>query len=87
MGEFYCGYQHRLMGEGFENVAHFKNCTIKHFLGLTDFSFLWVFIVWNLAENIPERPIRGGEKKIRDLKNWKFYSIALEEMMTYVDNK
>ena len=36
---------------------------------------------------IPERPIRGGHRKVRELRKWEFYSVASEEMVTYVDNK
>ena len=76
--------QHSLMGAGFKNVAHFGKWYKKAFLGLTDFSLLQVFMAWNLAVNSPERPIRGGQPKIRDMKKWEFYSIDSEEMVTYL---
>ena len=75
------------MGAGFANVSHFKKWYKKAFLVLADFSFLWVFTTWNLAENSPERPRRGGKPKFRDLKRWEFYSVSSEEMMKYMDNE
>ena len=39
------GDQHRVMGAGFANVAHFKKWYKKVFMGITDFSFLQAFAV------------------------------------------
>ena len=76
-----------LMGVGLSNVAHFKTWYKKDFWGIADFSFLQGFTAWNLAVNIPERPIQGGQKKNQRAEKWEFYSISSEEMMTYVDNE
>ena len=87
MGGVDCGYQHRLMGAWFANIAHLKNWYKKSFLGLAGFSLLQGFTAWNLAVNSPDRPRIGGQPKSKELKKWEFYSIASEEMLTYVDNK
>ena len=39
------GDQHRVMGAGFANVAHFKKWYKKVFMGIADFSFLQAFAV------------------------------------------
>ena len=39
----YCGDQHRVMGAGFVNVAHFKKWYKKSYLGLDGFRLLWEF--------------------------------------------
>ena len=41
--------QHRVMGAGFANVAHFKKWYKKAFLGICDFSLLQAFTAWNLG--------------------------------------
>ena len=87
MGGVDCGEQHRLTGEGIENVAHFKNWYNKVFLVITDFSFFQGFTPWNLAVNSAEIPKQYGQPKFRELKKWAFYSISSKEMMTYVDNE
>ena len=87
MGGVGCGYINGLMGAGLSNLEHFKTWYKKDCLELTDFSLLQGFTEWNLAVNIPERQRRGGQPKFRELKNWKFYSIASEEMLKYVDNE
>ena len=43
MGGVDKGDQHRVMGAGFANVAHFKKWYKKAFMGLADFSFLQAF--------------------------------------------
>ena len=43
------GDQHRFMGAGFANVAHFKKWYKKVFMGIADFSFLQAYAVWNLS--------------------------------------
>ena len=42
------GDQHRLMGAGFANVAHFKKWYKKVHMGISDFSMLQAFAAWNL---------------------------------------
>ena len=79
------GDQHRVMGAGFANVAHFKKWYKKAFLGVCDFSFLQAFTAWNLATNSEDRNRRGGVVNHRELKKWEFYSVAAEEMMTYAE--
>ena len=48
MGGVDHGYQNRVMGSGFLNVAQFKKCYKKAFFGFNDFSFLNIFTSWNL---------------------------------------
>ena len=68
MGRVDRGYQHRFMGEGFANIAHFKKWYKKEFLELAGFSFLQGFTAWRLAVNRPDRPRQDRQKKLRDLK-------------------
>jgi len=49
MGGVDRGDQHRVMGAGFSNVAHFKKWYKKAYLGITDFSMLNIFSAWNLS--------------------------------------
>ena len=72
MGGFDRGDQHRLMGKGLTNVAHFKKWYKKQFLVLADFSLLHVFTAWNLAVKISEIPRRGGKPKFRELESGDF---------------
>ena len=53
------GDQHRVVGAGFANVAHFKKWYKKAFLGICDFSFLQAFTAWNLSVGTEERRTRG----------------------------
>ena len=46
-----------------------------------------MFTQSNLAVSSPERPRKGGKPKPREMKKWKFYSTASEEMMKYVNNE
>ena len=43
------GDQHRIMGVGFANVAHFKKWYKKTHFGIADFNFLNYFSAWNLS--------------------------------------
>ena len=79
------GDQHRVMGAGFANVAHFKKWYKKVFMGLSDFSFLQAYSAWNLSVEEMMVNSRGGEIKRKRLVKWQFYAVAAEEMMTYVD--
>jgi hypothetical protein len=86
MGGVDRGDQHRVMGAGFANVAHFKKWYKKAFLGICDFSLLQAFTAWNLGVTTQDRSRRGGVGTTRrELKKWEFYSVAAEEMMTYTD--
>ena len=78
MGGVYRGDQHRLIGAGFETVAHFKKWYKKAFFCLANFSFFQGFTACNLASNRPYRPRRGENLKFVELKKWEFYSIAYE---------
>ena len=80
------GDQHRVVGAGFANVAHFKKWYKKAFLGICDFSFLQAFTAWNLGVDY-KGSRRGGSCNLRKLKKWEFYAIAAEEMMTYLDGE
>ena len=79
------GDQHRVMGAGFANVAHFKKWYKKVFMGIADFSFLQAFAAWNLSVQEMTDKSRGGETKRKGLVKWKFYAVAAEEFMSYVD--
>ena len=81
------GDQHRVVGAGFANVAHFKKWYKKAFLGICDFSFLQAFTAWNLSVGAEERRTRGRGTDRRNLLKWEFYSVAAEEMMTFADNE
>ena len=88
MGGVDRGDQHRVVGAGFANVAHFKKWYKKAFLGICDFSLLQAFTVWNIGANEVRTKTneRGSKiKKRRVLKKWEFYAIVAEEMMTYVE--
>ena len=52
MGGVDRGDQHRVMGAGFANVAHFKKWYKKAFLGICDFSLLQAFTVWNIGTKL-----------------------------------
>ena len=79
------GDQHRVMGAGFANVAHFKKWYKKTFMGIADFSFLQAFTAWNLSVPMLRYSTRRIYNKRQVLLKWQFYSVAAEEMMSYVD--
>lgn len=83
MGGVDRGDQHRVMGAGFSNVAHFKKWYKKAYLGIADFSMLNAFSAWNLSVNYSG--VRGGTKSRHRLVKWEFYAVAAEELMSYVD--
>ena len=88
MGGVDRGDQHRVVGAGFANVAHFKKWYKKAFLGICDFSLLQSFTVWNMgvkSNNNNNMSRRGSNPRRREMKKWEFYAIAAEEMMTYTD--
>ena len=87
MGGVDRGDQHRVMGAGFANVAHFKKWYKKAYLGLADFSMLQAFTAWNLSvDQVRTTGSRGGVYRERKkLLKWEFYAVAAEEMMNYVD--
>ena len=87
MGGVDRGDQHRTVGAGFANVAHFKKWYKKAFLGIADFSLLQAFSAWNLAVESTERERRGRPSKLYKLKKWEFYAVVAEEMMTYVHDE
>ena len=47
MDGVHIGYQLRMMGAGFANVAHFKKWYKKDFMGIADFSLLQAFTAGN----------------------------------------
>ena len=79
------GDQHRVVGAGFANVAHFKKWYKKAFLGICDFGFLQAFTAWNLSVDTKERRTRGRGTDRKNLLKWQFYSVVAEEMMTFAD--
>ena len=83
MGGVDRGDQHRVVGAGFANVAHFKKWYKKAFLAIADFSLLQAFTAWNLSAVNPEREIRGGTPYRKQMAKWEFYSVFAEEMMLY----
>ena len=87
MGGVDRGDQHRVVGAGFANVAHFKKWYKKVFLGIADFSLLQTFTAWNLSAVAPEREVRGGVPKRNKMIKWEFYSVVAEEMMTYCSSE
>ena len=70
MGGFDQGDQHRVMGTGFANVAHFKKWYKKAFMGIADFSLLNAFSAWNLSVDTQQADNRGGEVWINKLLKW-----------------
>ena len=86
MGGVDRGDQHRVVGAGFANVAHFKKWYKKAFMGIADFSLLQAFTVWNLLvdENYESRRGNANVKRKKLIK-WEFYSALAEELMTYTD--
>ena len=85
MGGVDRGDQHRVIGAGFSNVAHFKKWYKKCFLGIADFSMLQAFAAWNISINECSSGSRGGMRNRRPLVKWEFYAVAAEELMSYVD--
>ena len=87
MGGVDRGDQHRIVGAGFSNVAHFKKWYKKAFLGVADFSLLQAFTAWNLSvDQIRENRRGNSEVKRKKLIKWQFYSVLAEELMMYVDS-
>ena len=80
------GDQHRVMGAGFANVAHFKKWYKKAFMGIADFSLLQAFSAWNLSVDEMKLKNRGGPVRREKLIKWQFYASAAEEFMTYIDH-
>ena len=85
MGGVDRGDQHRVIGAGFSNVAHFKKWYKKCFLGIADFSMLQAFAAWNISIDECSAGSRGGMRNRRKLIKWQFYAVAAEEFMSYVD--
>ena len=87
MGGVDRGDQHRMIGAGFSNVAHFKKWYKKAFLGIADFCLLQAFTAWNLSVDQLHQNRRGNsDVKRRKLIKWQFYSVLAEELMMYVDD-
>ena len=86
MGGVDRGDQHRVVGAGFANVSHFKKWYKKVILAIADFSLLQALTAWNLSTVTPERELRGGIPKRKQIMKWEFYSVVAEEMMTYNDS-
>ena len=83
MGGVDRGDQHRVVGAGFANVAHFKKWYKKAFFGIADFCLLQAFTAWNLSIDASDR--RSSESRRKKIVKWEFYSVMAEEMMSYVD--
>ena len=86
MGGVDRGNQHCIMGAGFANVSHFKKLYKNAFMRLCDFRFLNAFVAWNLTIKCNTRRGRGDCFTMKRLLKWEFYSVAAEEMMTYVEH-
>ena len=54
------GDQHRMIGAGFSNVAHFKKWYKKAFLGIADYCSLQAFTAWNLSVDQLHHNRRGN---------------------------
>ena len=54
-------------------------------MGIADFSFLQAFTAWNLSVPMLKYSTRRIYNKREVLVKWQFYSVAAEEMMSYVD--
>ena len=86
MGGVDRGDQHRIVGAGFSNVAHFKKWYKKAFMEVADFSVLQAFTAWNLSvDQIHENRRGNSDTKRKKLLKWEFYSVLAEELMMYVD--
>ena len=59
------GSQHRIMGAGFANVAHFKKWYKKVFMGIEDFSFLQAYASWNLS--VEELKVKGRGDIVKEI--------------------
>ena len=55
--------QHHVMGAEFSNLAHFKKCYKKAFLGIADFSILQAYAALNLSVNQLTSGSQGGTPK------------------------
>ena len=87
MGGVDRGDQHRMVGAGFANVAHFKKWYKKTFFGIADFCLLQAFTAWNLSVDQLQQNRRGNsDVKRKKIIKWEFYSVLAEEMMMYVDS-
>ena len=84
MGGVGRGDQHRVVGEGFANVSHFKRCK-KTFIGIADFCLLNAFSACNLSVDAQQAHNRGGEMRRNKLLKWQFCDAAAEEFMAHVD--
>ena len=65
MGGVDRGDQHRVVGAGFANVAHFKKWYKKAILAIADFSLLQAFTAWNFSAVTLEQELRGGVPKLK----------------------
>ena len=73
MGGVDRGDQHRMVGEGFANVAHFKKWYKKTFLVIADFCLLQAFTAWNLSVYQLQQNRRGNANfKRKKLSNGNF---------------
>ena len=84
MGAVDKGNQHRALGAAFCNVTHFKKWYKKAYFGVADFSMLQSFSRWNLSVNELAALWHSGVVQRKRLIKWEFYSVACEEMMTFV---
>ena len=75
--------QHRVVGAGFANVAHFKEWYKKAFFGIADFHLLQAFTAWNLSIDASDR--KSSDSKQKKIVKLEFYSVMAGEMMSYID--
>ena len=85
MAGVYGGGQHIVMCAGFANVAYFSKWYKKAFMGIAGFSFLQAYAVWNLSVEKLKTNSRGGEINQKGLLKRQFYTVAAEELMSYVN--
>ena len=68
MGVVDLGDQHRVVGAGFTNVAHFKKWYKKAFFGIADFCLLQAFTAWNLSIDASDR--KSSESRRKKIVKW-----------------
>eukprot|EP00957_Ditylum_brightwellii_P180921 13783791-Ditylum_brightwellii.AAC.1 len=84
MGAVDKGNQHRALGAAFCNITHFKKWYKKGYFGIADFSMLKSFSACNLSVDELAALWCGGVVQSKRLIKWEIYSIACEEVMTFV---
>ena len=75
------GDQHRTVGSGFANVAHFQKYYKKYFLGISYISLLQAFTTCNMSVDGFREIGRGGVLIFNKMAKWEFYSAVSEELL------